>query len=52
MFVERATTNRERVITATLAEVAADKVAVSPPAIFVIGAVVGLRQVLKPTIGD
>lgn len=49
LFVERATTDRERVVAATLAEVAAGQVAVSPPAIFVIGAVVGLRRVLKPT---
>jgi uroporphyrin-III C-methyltransferase len=46
MFVERATTPRERVVTATLAEVAAGQIAVSPPAIFVIGAVVGLRRLL------
>lgn len=48
MFVERATTDRERVIAATLADVAAGAVVVSPPAIFVIGAVVGLRQALRP----
>jgi len=49
MFVERASTPRERVFTATLADVAAGQVAVTPPAIFVIGAVVALRQVLRPS---
>jgi uroporphyrin-III C-methyltransferase len=48
MFVERATTDRERVVTATLGEIAEGSVSVKPPAIFVTGAVVGLRQTLKP----
>lgn len=46
MFVERATTPREKVIVATLGEVAAGSVAVNPPAVFVIGAVVNLRALL------
>ena len=48
LFVERATTPRERVVTATLGEIAAGTVQVSPPAIFVTGAVAGLRARLKP----
>ena len=46
MFIERATTPRERVVIATLSEVAEGRVAVSPPAVFVIGEVVNLRRIL------
>ena len=42
-FVERGTTSREHVITATLGEVAEAGVAVQNPAVFVIGRVVELR---------
>jgi uroporphyrin-III C-methyltransferase len=52
MFVERATTARERVVTTTLAAIAAGEVQVSPPAIFVTGAVVALRQTLMPSRQD
>ena len=48
LFVERATTSRERVVAATLGEIAQGKILVKPPAIFVTGAVVALRQQLKP----
>lgn len=47
MFVERATTIREKIITSTLGAVAAGTVAVSSPAVFVIGAVVNLRKTLQ-----
>ena len=43
-FIENGTTARERVVEATLAAVAAGRVDVEPPAIFVIGDVVRLRS--------
>lgn len=43
-FIENATTERERVVESTLADVAARRVAVSAPAVFVIGEVVRLRH--------
>jgi uroporphyrin-III C-methyltransferase len=43
-FVENGTTTRERVVEATLAAVAAGRVDVNPPAVFVIGEVVRLRH--------
>ena len=42
-FVENASTPSERVIEATLGDVAAGKVRVAAPAVFVVGEVVGLR---------
>ncbi|MGE5647600.1 MAG: uroporphyrinogen-III C-methyltransferase [Acidobacteriota bacterium] len=45
-FIERGTTRDERVVTSTLAEVAAGKVEVEAPAVFVAGEVVGLREEL------
>jgi uroporphyrin-III C-methyltransferase len=46
-FVERGASPDERVVTSTLAEVAAGSVAVKNPAVFVIGEVVRLRQKLS-----
>jgi uroporphyrin-III C-methyltransferase len=46
-FVERGASPDERVITSTLAEVAAGNVAVKNPAVFVIGEVVRLRRKLS-----
>lgn len=43
-FIEKGTTPEEKVICSTLAEVAAGRVAVSSPALFVVGRVVGLRE--------
>ena len=43
-FIERASTDRERVVEATLDEVAEGKVDVESPAVLVIGEVVRLRQ--------
>jgi len=45
-FIENATTTLERVITATLQEVAAGAVKVTAPAVFVVGEVVRLRAAL------
>lgn len=42
-FIERGSTNGERVVTATLGEVARGAVSVEAPAVFVIGEVVALR---------
>ncbi len=42
-FIENGTTRRERIVEATLSEVAAGRVEVNPPAVFVIGEVVRLR---------
>lgn len=47
-FVERGTTSQERVVLATLAEVAQGRVQVDPPAVFVVGPVVKLRERLIP----
>jgi uroporphyrin-III C-methyltransferase len=46
-FVENGTTTAERVVEATLSDVAAGKVDVNPPAVFVIGEVVRLRHRLR-----
>ena len=43
-FIEQSSTDRERVVEATLGEVAARKVAVEAPAVFVIGEVVRMRR--------
>ena len=48
-FIERGSTATERVVVSTLGEVARGKVDVQPPAVFVIGAVVALRQRLMRT---
>ncbi|MFZ0593800.1 MAG: uroporphyrinogen-III C-methyltransferase [Bryobacteraceae bacterium] len=42
-FIENGTTPRERIVEATLSEVAAGRVEVNPPAVFIIGEVVRLR---------
>jgi uroporphyrin-III C-methyltransferase len=47
-FIERGTTETENFVRSTLAEVARGQVAVSNPAVFVIGEVVRLRDKLKP----
>ncbi len=47
-FIEKGTTPEERVVEATLAAVARGKVEVLPPAVWVIGKVVALRQILLP----
>ncbi|WP_216640877.1 hypothetical protein [Thermus scotoductus] len=46
-FIERGTTPEERVVTATLGEVARGEVAVQPPAVWVIGEVVRMRERLE-----
>ncbi|HWR17972.1 MAG TPA: uroporphyrinogen-III C-methyltransferase [Terriglobales bacterium] len=51
-FIERATTHRERVLTATLEEVARGEVEVEAPAVFVIGWVVALRDQLIPQVAQ
>jgi siroheme synthase len=43
-FIENGTTPRERVVVATLAEVAAGAVEVQAPAVMVIGRVVAMRE--------
>ncbi len=45
-FIEKGTTSEERVVETTLAAVARGEVEVLPPAVWVIGKVVALRQVL------
>lgn len=47
-FIERGSTPEERVIEATLGEVACGDVDVNPPAVWVIGEVVALRRILLP----
>jgi uroporphyrin-III C-methyltransferase len=47
-FIERGSTPEERVIEATLGNVACGDVDVNPPAVWVIGKVVALRRVLFP----
>lgn len=47
-FIERGTTEHERVVISTLGEVASGAVLVSNPAVWVIGEVVRLRERLKP----
>lgn len=46
-FIERGTTSDQRVLTTTLGEVADKKPEVSPPAIFLVGEVIGLREALR-----
>jgi uroporphyrin-III C-methyltransferase len=48
-FVYRGSLQEEQTIVSTLAEVAAGKVEVRNPAVFVIGEVVNLRRLLKPS---
>ena len=50
-FIYRGSTPEERVMEGTLAEVAAGRVEVRNPAIFVIGDVVRLRSKLCPPLG-
>ncbi len=45
-FIENGTTPDERVVITTLSEVAAGRVEIAPPAVFVVGAVVALREQL------
>jgi len=47
-FIERGSTDRERVVIATLGEVAGGGVEVESPAVFVVGEVVRLRPSLLP----
>ena len=47
-FIERGSTSRECVVESRLADVAAGKVEIKPPAVFVIGEVVRLRARLRP----
>lgn len=47
-FIENGSTPRERVVTATLRDVAESRVEVQPPAVFVVGEVVRIRQRLAP----
>jgi uroporphyrin-III C-methyltransferase len=44
LFIENASTIRERLVESTLGEVARDRVAVESPAVFIIGEVVSLRH--------
>ncbi len=52
VFIERATTAEERVIETTLGEVAAGRVDVESPAVFVMGAVAGLRAELAGVVRE
>jgi len=52
VFIERATTAEERVIETTLGEVAAGRVDVESPAVFVMGAVAGLRAELAAVVRE
>ena len=47
-FIENGSTPREHVVTATLRDVAESRVEVQPPAVFVVGEVVSIRQRLGP----
>jgi uroporphyrin-III C-methyltransferase len=47
-FIENGSTPREHVVTATLRDVAEGRVEVQPPAVFVVGEVVSMRQRLEP----
>ncbi|MBI2686863.1 MAG: uroporphyrinogen-III C-methyltransferase [Acidobacteria bacterium] len=51
-FIERGATERQRVVTSTLAEVARGQVAVKSPAVFVIGQVVRMRKHLRRIVND
>ena len=47
-FIENGSTPRERIVAATLRQVAEGRVDVQPPAVFVVGEVVRIRQRLAP----
>jgi uroporphyrin-III C-methyltransferase len=47
-FVENGSTPRQRIVTATLSQVAEGRVEVQPPAVFVVGEVVSIRQRIAP----
>jgi uroporphyrin-III C-methyltransferase len=51
-FIERGSTDRQRVVTAKLADVARGQVDVNAPAVFVIGQVVRMRRHLKQFVND
>jgi len=51
-FIENGSTPRERVVLADLASVASGVVEVHAPAVFVIGAVVGCRELLLPALAE
>ncbi len=51
-FIENGTTPRERVVVATLGEVAARRVDVRAPAVMVVGQVVALREQLRPLVAE
>ena len=51
-FIENGSTPRERVILADLKSVAAGRVEVRPPAVFVIGDVVRCRELLLPALAE
>ena len=49
-FIENGSTPRERVVVADLAAVAAERVEVVAPAVFVVGEVVRCRELLLPAL--
>ncbi len=51
-FIERGSTDRERVVISTLAQVARGQVQVEAPAVFVIGQVVRMRSHLKRLVAE
>jgi len=51
-FIERGATDRQRVVTSTLWEVARGQVEVSAPAVFVIGQVVRMRRHLRRLVNE
>ena len=51
-FIERGATDRQRVVTSTLSEVARGQVDVQSPAVFVIGQVVRMRRHLKRLVDE
>ena len=51
-FIERGSTDRQRVVTSTLSEVARGQVDVQSPAVFVIGQVVRMRRHLKRLVNE
>jgi uroporphyrin-III C-methyltransferase len=51
-FIERGATDRQRVVTSTLSEVARGQVDVESPAVFVIGQVVGMRRHLRRLVKE
>jgi uroporphyrin-III C-methyltransferase len=52
VFVERSTTPEERVIDTTLGDVARGSVEVESPAVFIVGAVAGLREELRARVAE